>query len=313
VTTPVSVLDRNGRFVAGLKQRDFKLFENDVPQKVTFFQSEEQPFTVVLMIDTSPSTRYKIDDIHWAAITFLNQLRPQDRVMVVSFDQKVKLWTPEPTSDRKELYTAIYKTGFGSGTSLYEAVAAVSGLDQMKATGRKAMVIFTDGVDTTSRMASFQSTVDSAEELDALIYPIRYDTRDRNAASGPSAPAAIDLTKIMRDTGGVSIPPAMIALANRGQSSAEYDKGKLYLQTLADNSGGRLFEADTTTNLDSAFAGIAEELRRQYYIGYYPEVTGQPGERRSIKIQVLAHPGVVVRAKRNYVVKRAKTSEPAMN
>jgi len=313
VTTPVSVLDRNGRFIAGLKQRDFKLFENDVPQKITYFQSEEQPFTVVLMIDTSPSTRYKIDDIHWAAITFLNQLRPQDKVMVVSFDQKVRLWTPEPTSDRKELYTAIYKTGFGSGTSLYEAVAAVSGLDQMKATGRKAMVIFTDGVDTTSRMASFQSTVESAEELDALIYPIRYDTRDRNTASGPAAPAAIDLTKLMRDTGGVSIPPSMIALANRGQSSAEYEKGKLYLQTLADNSGGRLFEADTTTNLDTAFAGIAEELRRQYYIGYYPESTGQPGERRSIKIQVLAHPGVVIRAKRNYVVKRTKTSEPAMN
>src|SRR5690349_6781097 len=144
------------------------------------------------MMDTSPSTRYKIDDIHWAAITFLNQLRPQDKVMVVSFDQKVRLWTPEPTADRKELYTAIYKTGFGSGTSLYEAVAAVSGLDQMKATGRKAMVIFTDGVDTTSRMASFQSTVESAEELDALIYPIRYDTRDRNSANGQSAPAAID-------------------------------------------------------------------------------------------------------------------------
>src|ERR1044072_136187 len=72
VTTPVSVLDRQGRFIAGLKQRDFKLFENDVPQKITYFQSSEQPFTVVLMIDTSPSTRYKIDDIHWAAITFLN-------------------------------------------------------------------------------------------------------------------------------------------------------------------------------------------------------------------------------------------------
>jgi len=308
VTTPVSVLDRQGRFIGGLRKRDFKIFENDVAQPITYFQSEEQPFTVVLMIDTSPSTRYKIDDIHWAAIQFLNQLRPNDKVMVVSFDQRVRLWTPEPTADRKELYTAIYKTNFGSGTSLYEAVAAVSELEQMKATGRKAMVIFTDGVDTTSRMASYQSTIDSTEEIDALIYPIRYDTSDRNGGGG--APTAIDLSKIMRDNGGVSIPQGMILQTGRGQSRGEYDKGLKYLQALADNSGGRLFEADTTTNLDTAFAGIAEELRRQYSIGYYPEKTGEPGERRSIKIEVLAHPGVVVRAKRNYVVQRGRTGVP---
>src|SRR5215510_12373511 len=76
VTTPVSVLDRNGRFIPGLKKKDFKIFEDDVPQKITYFQSEEQPFTVVLMIDISPSTKYAIDDIHFAALTFVNQLRP---------------------------------------------------------------------------------------------------------------------------------------------------------------------------------------------------------------------------------------------
>lgn len=314
VTTPVSVLDRQGRFIPGLRQRDFKIFENDIQQKVTYFQSSEQPFTVVLMIDTSPSTRYKIDDIHWAAVTFLNQLRPQDKVMVVSFDQRVRLWTPEPTADRKALYTAIYKTNFGSGTSLFEAVSAVASLEQMKVTGRKAMVIFTDGVDTTSRMASLQGTIEQTEEIDALIYPIRYDTQERNRGGGASGPAAIDLTKLMRDTGGVVIPPGMVVAAGRGGSSAEYERGQKYLQTLADNSGGRLFEADTTVNLDTAFAGIAEELRRQYSIGYYPDNTGEPGERRSIKIQVVARPNVVVRAKRNYVVRRARsTSEPSMN
>jgi VWFA-related protein len=226
------------------------------------------------------------------------------------------LWTPEPTSDRKTLYTAIYKTNFGSGTSLYEAVSAVASLEQMKATGRKAMVIFTDGVDTTSRMASLQSTIEQTEEIDALIYPIRYDTQERNRGGGnPSTgPAAIDLTKLMRETGGVVIPPGMVVQANRGRSSPEYERGQRYLQTLAENSGGRIFEADTTPNLEAAFAGIAEELRRQYSIGYYPENTGEPGERRSIKIQVVAKPNVVVRAKRNYVVKRLRTTaEPSMN
>ena len=77
------MLDRAGRFIPGLKEKDFKIFDNDVQQKITYFQSEEQPFTVILLIDVSPSTKYKMDEIHFAATTFVNQLRPVDKVMVV--------------------------------------------------------------------------------------------------------------------------------------------------------------------------------------------------------------------------------------
>ncbi len=128
IQTPVSVLDRNGRFIPGLKKKDFKIFENGVQQNIELFQSSEQPFTVVLMIDTSPSTRYKIDEIHYAAITFVNQLRPADRVMVVAFDQRPRILC-EPTTDKQLLYSAIYKANFGSGTSLYDAIDAVSNSD----------------------------------------------------------------------------------------------------------------------------------------------------------------------------------------
>jgi Ca-activated chloride channel homolog len=311
VTTPVSVLDRSGRFIGGLRKQDFKIFENGVSQKVTYFQSEEQPFTVVLMIDVSPSTRYKIDDIHYAAVRFLDQLRPNDKVMVVCFDSRVRLYTPEPTSDRKALFAAIYKAQFGSGTSLYDAVSAVSQLEQMKITGRKAIVIFTDGVDTTSRVASLESTLTDAEELDALIYPVRYDTQQ--TANGNSAPQAVDLSKMLKDYPGVQIPQGAIIRAGRGQSAAEYERGRMYLSGLADKTRGRNFEADSTTNMDTAFAGIAEELRRQYSIGYYPEKPGAPGEHRSIKIQVLQHPNIVVRAKHEYVFRRNRPSDSEVN
>jgi VWFA-related protein len=89
VTTPVSVLDRSGRFVPGLKQKDFKIFENGVEQKISYFQSSEMPFTVILLIDISPSTRYKMEEIHYAAVTFVNQLRANDKVMVVAFDSRI--------------------------------------------------------------------------------------------------------------------------------------------------------------------------------------------------------------------------------
>ncbi|MCA1590822.1 MAG: VWA domain-containing protein [Acidobacteria bacterium] len=299
VTTPVSVLDRNGRFLPGLRKKDFKIFENGVAQKITYFQSEEQPFTVIIMIDTSPSTRYKIDDIHFAALTFVNQLRPNDNVMVVAFDQRLRALTPEPTTERKQLYAAIYKSQFGSGTSLYDAVDAVVNLDLLKIPGRKAVVLFTDGVDTTSRRSNFESTLAAVEETDALIYPIRYDTMRRadRATAANSARNQIDLSGMLPGWLG----QGMVVRAGRGQSEAEYAKGKIYLETLALNSGGRIFEADTITNLEAAFSGVAEELRRRYSIGYYPVDTGTPGERRKIKIQV-ARPGAVIRAKQSYVI-----------
>ena len=121
VTMPVSVLDRDGRFISGLRQQDFKIFENGVEQKVDYFQSVEQPFTVVLLIDVSPSTQFRIDEIQQAAITFVDKLRPADRVMVISFDQNVNVLCP-PTNNRYQLRDAIRQAQFGDGTGLYEAV-----------------------------------------------------------------------------------------------------------------------------------------------------------------------------------------------
>ncbi len=297
VTTPVSVMDRNGRFIAGLKKKDFKIFENGIEQDITFFQSEETPFTVILMIDVSPSTKYHIDEIHWAALTFVNQLRPADQVMVIAFDQRTKVLC-EPTNDKKVLYGAIYKANFGSGTSLYDAVDAVSSLEMVNTPGRKAVVIFTDGVDTTSRRASYQSTVAGVEEIDALFYPIRYDTQAQMSGGAPLAALP-----------GMQIPSGVAVRGMRGGSDNEYARGKSYLEALATNSGGRIFEADTTTNLDAAFAGVAEELRRRYSVGYYASTDRVPGERKSIKITV-GRPGSVVRAKTNYVVKQKREGEP---
>jgi len=249
VTTPVTVLDRNGRFIPNLKQKDFKIFENGVAQKVTHFQAETTPFTVILMIDISPSTRYSIDDIRYAAVTFVNQLRPEDKVMVVNFDRQVRVMT-EPTSDKKALFTAIYKSAFGSGTSLYEAVDAAINMDFVQTPGRKAVVVFTDGVDTTSRQATYESTVAAVEEVDALVYPIRYNTQARTDQSSQVA--------MLQQ---MNMPPGVMAQLGRGQTDVEYALGKEYLNTIAANSGGRIFEAEAMGDLDKAFKGVADELR----------------------------------------------------
>lgn len=294
VTMPVTVLDREGKFITGLQQKDFKIYENGVEQEVGFFQSVEQPFTVVLMIDVSPSTAYRIDEIHQAAISFVDQLRSQDRVMIVAFDEKVRVLT-QPTNNKYHLHNAIRQAQFGNGTSLYTAVDQVLNRELARVEGRKAIVIFTDGVDTTSRRSSYESTIKDSEESDALIFPVRYNTQAGGFGGGGGWG---DLIGVILGGGNVQIGNGR---GGGGTSSGEYEKGNRYLDILAQNSGGRKFEADTTFNLDAAFAGIAEELRRQYSIGYYPETTGQVGDRKQIRVRVM-RPNLVVRAKNSYIV-----------
>lgn len=306
VTMPVSVLDRDGRFVSGLQQRDFKIFENGIEHEVEFFQSVEHPFTVVMLIDVSPSTAYQIDQIHEAAIAFVDQLRPNDRVMVISFDENVNVLS-QPTNNRAQLRNAIRMAQFGNGTSIYSAVDQVLNRELRNIQGRKAIVMFTDGVDTTSRRATYESTISDAEETDVLIYPIRYNTqRDYGVQhggygggrrGGGNSGGWGNIIGIILGGGNVRIGGG----GSAGSSPAEYARGKSYLETLARNSGGRNFEADTTHNLDAAFSGIAEELRRQYSLGYYPQNPGTAGERRQIRIRV-SRPNLVVRAKNSYIV-----------
>ncbi|MEZ5308168.1 MAG: VWA domain-containing protein [Pyrinomonadaceae bacterium] len=305
VTLPVTVLDRQGRFISGLTQRDFKVFEDGSEQKIEYFASVEKPFTVVLMLDTSPSTQYKIEEIRDAATSFVNQLRPNDQVMVVSFDRSYRVLA-YPTSDRSRIVNSIRMAQFGEGTSIYDAVDRtinneISGID-----GRKAIVLFTDGVDTTSRSADFDSTVRAAEEAEALIYPVRYDTSGQYRRSGgrgvyiPRRRTGSILGDILAGviTGTMG---GTTTVGGAGSSKGEYARGKEFLTELASLSGGRMFEADTTQNLDMAFRSIAEELRRQYSLGYYPETAGDPGTRKRINVRVRGT-NLVVRTKRSYIV-----------
>ncbi len=308
VTMPVSVLDRDGRFISGLQQKDFKIFEDGIEQKLDYFQSVEQPFTVVLMIDVSPSTQFRIEEIQNAAITFVNQLRPNDRVTVVAFDERVQVMCPV-TNNRNILRGAIRQAQFGDGTSLYEAVDFVIEEQLRNIQGRKAVVLFSDGVDTTSRRASYDSTLRATEEIDSIFYTIRYDTaadmygggnfpQPRGRGRGGRVTMG-DILGAILSGGNVNIGPG--GGRGRGGANSEYDTGRKYLETLAANSGGRTFEAQSIYNIEAAFAGIAEELRRQYSLGYYPEAVGRVGDRKQIKIRVL-RPNVVVRAKNSYVV-----------
>src|SRR6185369_6283137 len=141
VTVPVSVLDHNGRFVADLKREDFSVSENGVEQRIANFEPTEKPFTVALLLDTSGSTFFHLSEIKEAAIAFAKQLRPQDRVLVVTFDQRVLLLT-EATNDLHVVTEVIQQyANTGYATRLYDALNLVINQRLNKIQGRKAIVL----------------------------------------------------------------------------------------------------------------------------------------------------------------------------
>jgi Ca-activated chloride channel homolog len=302
VTIPVSVMDRDGRYIPDLKKEDFRIWEDDVEQDVAFFASVDKPFSVVLMLDTSPSTQFRLDEIQNAAISFINQLRVDDTVMVVSFNEDVNVLS-EFTTDRAKLERAIYRARTDSGTSLYDAVDIVINKHLSRTSGRKAIVLFTDGVDTTSDNAGYDSTVMDAQELDALIYPVQYNTA-RDMGGGqvqiPTGPIDVFGTILGGIFGGGNRGGGGMGRRPRGTSRGDYEVGSRYLEDLANSTGGREYRADSLQNMSYAFANVAEELRRQYSIGYYPKRPPQTGQRRMIKVRA-KQPNLAVRSRDSYI------------
>jgi Ca-activated chloride channel family protein len=302
VTVPVSVMDRNGKYVPNLQRRDFHVFDNGVEQRVAYFATVDQPFTVVLLIDTSGSTEFRMDQIQDAAISFVNQLRDQDRVMVMSFDDQIRVLS-EPTSNRDELTRAIRRTRNGGGTRLYDAVEVVLRQKLTSISGRKAVVLFTDGVDTTSRRASYSSTIRDAVESDGAVYSVAYNTANSLPINAGGLPRRGGIILNFPFPGsGRGGGPGM-----GGPDPGDYRRADQYLHEIAQESGGRFFRGDTIVGLSSAFAELADELRRQYSIGYYPPA-GQSGQRRAIKVRV-NQPDLVVKARESYVYSQRATTE----
>jgi VWFA-related protein len=316
VTIPIRISDRDNRFISGLKKEDFKVFENDVEQEIAYFSNEEQPFTVALVLDMSISSTFKINEIQNAAIAFTTQLRPKDKVMVISFSEQVYVLC-ETTSDRQRIHSAIRSSRIESGTSLYEAVDMVITTRLKKIAGRKAMVLFTDGVDTTSRRADSIKNISAALELDALIYPIQYDTyndvqsiKNKPIITNPTGiPTGLPPTNPNPSPFPFPLPGTGVGTpSGQGTSAEDYRKATEYLAELAGRTGGRVYQASTAANLALAFSNIAAELRQLYSLGYYPKEEGKAGQRKKIKVRA-NKTGLVVKARDSYIVgKKEKKS-----
>jgi Ca-activated chloride channel homolog len=288
VSVPVQVLDRDGKYIPDLTKQHFKVFEDKVEQEIEHFSNVDDPFHVVLLLDMSGSTRFKVEDIQDAALVFLEQLRPQDRVMVISFEGAVFI-DAEFTNERTKLTKAILRTRTGGATRLYDAIDLVLTERLNRIQGRKAIVLFSDCVDTASRQASFASTLNRLEEANVLVYPIHYDTAEGILKAAQTVQAQ---TNGRMNLGG-----------SPEEIKKQYEAAARYVSNLVQKSGGRAYEAATLSDAQQAFANIAEELRRQYWLSYYSNNQKNDGSQRKIRVTVEQPtnlPAWAVRAKDSY-------------
>jgi Ca-activated chloride channel homolog len=254
VSVPVSVVDRNGKYITDLSQKDFRIYEDGVEQTITHFSNVDQSLSVVLLMDTSGSTASFLDQIKTAAKSFVEQLRPADAIQPVYFHGDIRPLTPRTTNDPRVLSSAIDRMSSGPllmGTRLYDAVDfAVNALKP--AGSRKAIVLITDGENTWGRQ-TMKNTLKEAEESDIIVYTLQYGA----------------------------------------------DPPQKYLVELAERTGGRYFQTPDPNTIRRSFAEVAEELRRQYVIGYYPIQSPQMLQERKIRVRV-DRDHILIRARRSY-------------
>jgi Ca-activated chloride channel family protein len=287
VGVPVSVSDDRGRYVPGLKAADFKLYQDDAPQPIALFAASEEPIRIALLLDTSKSTTTVLSKIKKAAREFLLQMRPQDQAFVVSFDASIEYLSPL-SSDHKELEGAIKKAKVGdyTGTRMRDAVLEVMQRKFRSGQGRKAIVLLTDGQDYGSAVSA-SDLLSAVGASNTVIYAIYY---------------SVDPREVMKKLFGVhSRLPAHKPGSKRGPYAVwdeRESKAAAYLEELAELSAGRFNRSDVT-DLKQSFAQVAEELRHQYLLGFYPDKSKLDGNVHFLRVDVSLS-DALVHARRSY-------------
>jgi VWFA-related protein len=274
VNVLATVRNKTGALIGSLSQEDFSLSEDGRPQTIRYFAREtDLPLTLGLMVDTSGSQRRVLDQERGASLRFLDQVvrETKDRVFLMQFDSAVRV-RQELTSSVGKLENALayvdteterqLEIQHGGGTMLYDAVAQASTDVMRKLTGRKALILLTDGVDFGS-YGTVQDAIDAAQRADTLIYSILYSDPD---AYGPFG-------------GG--------------------GEGRRVLERMSDQTGGGFFEVSKKQPIDRIYQIVEEELRNQYSLGYVSDKPAVVSAFRSIQLTAVPK-GLTVRSRRQY-------------
>ena len=324
INVNATVSDQSGRFVSGLTKDDFRVFDEEQLQTITHFNAERVPVSLGIVLDTSGSMDgEKMYAAKQALERFLTQLLdPEDEVFLYRFDNSPQLlegWT----RDKRRISDAVYRIQPRGGTALYDAVTEAVHMAQQGRNKKKAVVIISDGNDTSSRTDVF-AVKQMIRESEILVYAIGIDSAGTQFGGAvplrqtqmtpifaqrgqPPRPFPFPIPGVRRPS--PPPPPPPTGGGSGGGSNGRWRTGRgddrvnvAALRDITDDSGGRTEIIRNPRDLDPATAGIADELSKQYYLGY--SASGErDGRWHNIRVEV-RNPSFQVRARRGYVAAR---------
>jgi VWFA-related protein len=296
VAVYATVTSAEGRLVPDLARDAFTILDNGKRQALTLFASDIQPITVVILLDRSASMRANFRIVEEAAEEFVAAMLPADKARIGSFSNRIQIDPRDFTSDRGELLDILRTELQPEGpTPLWNAVnVGITALLHQQ--GRRVILVFTDGVDSPlnfgSNNSSLKEVTKRAEEEDVMIYAVGL------SGSNPAVPHGLPGHGGPSPGGGLGGfgQPGWGGWAGRSAS----DKPDPGLVKIAATTGGGYFELTSTKDLASTFARVAEELHRQYALGFAPETLD--GKMHALEVRV-AGTGLVARARKSYLAR----------
>ncbi len=272
-----TVSDDRGQFVSGLSEGNFRVYEQNVEQKIAFFSHDDIPVTMGLVIDNSGSMREKREQVNAAAMTFVRTSNPQDEAFVVNFNDEYYLDTDgDFTSDQRNLNDALSRIETRGSTALYDAV--IGSLAHLKKghKDKRVLLLVTDGDDDASTK-TLEDAMKAAEESNATIYTIGVFSED-----------------------------------DRQHDKSMVRHSKKVLHELADATGGAAYFPDNLDQVTPICEQVAREIRNQYTVGYYPSNTAKDGTFRTVQLKVIPPNGrgkLSVRTRTGYYAPSATSAD----
>ena len=293
VSIYATVVDKNRRLVPNLRQEEFVVTDDGRPQTLSFFTNDIQPFSVVLMLDRSGSMGDHFDLPRDAAIEFVRQMLPADQARIGSFSDDIRITPSEFTSSQTRLIDVLNQDLLGGGkspvwTAIDRSIDAVAAMP-----GRRVVLVLTDGHDEpvwNQPRTKLDKLLDRARIADVMIYTIGFS----------STMSQYSASRDPRIGGPFGFPPGGGAPRNTSVLTKVVQPPDPALKDLAAVSGGGYFELKEKDDLRETFRRVAEELHRQYWMGFTP--TRLDGKSHEIEVTVKRR-GLEVRARRHYVAR----------
>ncbi len=276
VLLPVTVRDLSGQFATNLKAEDFVIYEDGIQQPISSFALKRLPVHVVLLIDTSSSVTRELEDFKASALNFISQLDPDDQICLIRFDDKVEL-VQDWTNNRNTLKRAMNRLATGMFTKFNDALYLAAKEQLGKVTGRKAIIVLTDGIDSGRGSTTSERAFRTLVEEETAVYVV-----SKTRIQGQSDREKLEYYKKNYSASAAN----QLRIDGLKMSLEELEKSELNLMRITQETGGRIFLPESFDDLGNAYQQVAEELRSQYVIFYTPTDATADGSYRSVRVKV---------------------------